>query len=408
MSKVVPLNHSAVRRRAPARADPTHIVGAAADALTQLKPSQPLYILWTERIAAAARDFAAGFPGTAMYAVKTNPHPEAIRAIYRAGVTSFDVASMQEIRLVRKVAPKARMYFMHPVKAPEAIREAYTVYGIRDFVLDCEEELYKILRETDLASDLRLYVRMGLPKNGKAAIDFSSKFGAGPEHAVKLLRQCRPVAEKLGLCFHVGTQITEPKVYAQAIDTAAKVIAKSGVSVDALDVGGGFPVPYPGQDAPALTTCFDTIKTALGKNGLAGLEILGEPGRALVAQGGSLVVRVELRKGQMLYLNDGTYGGLFDAGPLLNTRYPVRAYRDGGRFEDAIEAFQFAGPTCDSLDMMKGPFLLPADIDLGDWIEIGNLGAYSQGMRTNFNGFGGSETVFLFDSAEKTLKRKKK
>lgn len=397
MTKVVPLNSLRVRR-SQAEGLATRFTGESAAVINQLRPQRPLYILRPDRLAATARNFAAAFPGEAMYAVKTNPHETVIRTLYKAGIASFDVASMEEIRLVRKCAPKAKMYFMHPVKAPEAIAEAYHAYGIRHFVLDSLEELYKILRETNLASDLHLYVRLALPKNECAAIDFSSKFGAMPAEAVRLLRKCRSVAEHLGLCFHVGTQITDASVYARAVGHAATVIAASNVTIDALDVGGGFPVSYPGEESPALQTCIATLQEALATHGLSHLPLMAEPGRALVAESGSLVTRVELRKDNTLYLNDGTYGGLFDAGPMLNTRYPVTAHRPGGKFKKPLQHFRFVGPTCDSLDRMEGPFDLPGDIKLGDFIEIGNLGAYSQAMRTNFNGFGAADLVVVTDT----------
>ncbi len=309
--------------------------------------------------------------------------------------------------MVRKISRKARIYFMHPVKSPEAIREAYTLYGVRDFVLDTEDELFKIVRETELASDLNLYVRLALPRNGKASIDFSSKFGASPDEAAKLLQTARSVAQKLGLCFHVGTQTTDPSVYARAVNQAASVIRKSRVAVDVLDVGGGFPVRYADGDVPGFGTCIDALKTALAKAGLQNMPLLAEPGRALVAEGGALVARVELRKGLTLYLNDGTYGGLFDAGPMLNTRFPVTGHRAGEAFATETAEFRFAGPTCDSLDVMKGPFVLPADIDMGDWVEIGNLGAYSRSMRTHFNGFGFSDIICLYSDKSRYAVRKK-
>jgi ornithine decarboxylase len=330
-----------------------------------------------------------------MFAVKTNPHAHVIKNLYKAGVRTFDVASAEEMRLVKSVAPFAELYYMHPIKSQESIREAYFVHGVRHFVLDHEDELYKIMRETELATDLNLYVRVTLPKNENAYIDLSSKFGATPEEAVALLRQCRNVCQKLGVAFHVGTQITESSAFANAVTIVKSVIAQSSVKVDVIDVGGGFPVAYADEDVPSITNCIDVIKTAIACADLEDMELIAEPGRALVAQSGSLIVRVELRKGNRLYLNDGTYGGLFDAGPLLGTRFPVRAFRNGNDMSSEMADFTFAGPTCDSLDMMDGPFKLPADIDMGDWIEIDNLGAYSQSMRTNFNGFGASETVLL-------------
>ena len=365
--------------------------------MAQLRPPRPLYVLWPERIEETARRFRKAFPGETMFAVKTNPDRSVLRHLNRAGIHTFDVASIDEVRLVHRTLPKARLFFMHPVKSPEAIREAYYTHGVRHFVLDTEDELFKIMRETELATDLTLFVRLSLPKNNAATIDFSGKFGAAPKEAAKLLAQCRPVARSLGLCFHVGTQTIDPSVYARAVGVAADVIKNCGAKIDCLDVGGGFPVPYPGQDVPSVETCVDALCDALNAHGLNHLPLLAEPGRALVAESGSLVVRVELRKGNTLYINDGTYGGLFDAGSVLKVRFPVHGIRPDGAFSDEMKEFRFAGPTCDSIDMMKGPFVLPADIRMGDWIEIGNIGVYSQGMRTNFNGFGQADTLILHD-----------
>lgn len=398
MSKIIPMAAMALKQAENGKR-PARVVGSVDDVVALMRPARPLYIYWPERIGDAARAFTRAFPGETMYAVKTNPNRNVLQALSRAGVRSFDAASIDEIRMVRKTLPKAKIYFMHPVKSPEAINEAYHSYGVRDFVLDTEEELYKIIRETDLAAGLNLYVRVALPKNGKAAIDFSSKFGATPEEAIRLLQRCRPVADTLGLCFHVGTQTGDAGVYGKAVSVVAGIIRKSGVQIDMLDVGGGFPVPYPGEECPTIPQCIESMMAALAKEKLDHLPLLAEPGRALVAEGGALVARVELRKGNTLHINDGTYGGLFDAGALLNTRYPVRAIRSGNKkpLKGGLEAFRFAGPTCDSLDTMEGPFMLPSDIATGDWIEIGNLGAYSQGLRSNFNGFGAADSLCLYD-----------
>jgi ornithine decarboxylase len=393
MNKIVPL--STVKIRKIEGAAPLSYTGTAADVIAALKPALPLYIIRPEMIAQATRAFIAGFPGEALFAVKTNPDKAVIQIMARNGMRSFDAASIEEIRLVRKAAPKASIYFMHPVKAPEAIREAYFEHGVRAFVLDSKDELYKILRETELASDLKLFVRLALPKNSKAGIDFSSKFGASPDEAAELLGLCRPVAALLGLAFHVGTQSRDPSVYGRAVGKAADVIRASDVTVDTLDIGGGFPVSYIGEIAPATQACFDSLKKALKREKLSHLPLLAEPGRVLVAEAGSLVVRVEARKGDVLYINDGVYGGLFDAGPMLNVRFPVKAVSSDRPFDGDLVPFSFMGPTCDSIDRMKGPFYLPADIGAGDWIEVQNTGAYSAALRGNFNGFGKAGQVFL-------------
>lgn len=397
MGKLVSFRKKANQSGAPktVKRTPTVFKGTDEQLIRKRKPAKPLHVLQPAVIEAAARRFMDAFPGKAMFAVKTNPHESVIAALVKAGVSAFDAASIAEVRLVRAHAPKAEIYFMHPVKTPEAIREAYYRYGVRHFVLDCEDELYKIIRETGLATDLKLHVRLALPKNKGATIDLSSKFGATPMETAELLRKCRTVSEKLGLCFHVGTQISDATVFTQALLLAKSVIADSGVKVDMLDVGGGFPVFYTGENVPSIQTCMDVIRKGVRKAGLEHLELLAEPGRCLVAEGGKLVARVELRKGNLLYLNEGTYGGLFDAGPLLGTRFPVHAVRGEGVFEGGTIDFRLAGPTCDSLDMMEGPFTLPADIRMGDWIVFENTGAYSQTMRTDFNGFGKCDTILL-------------
>lgn len=404
----------AARRRYQGPAAPQAPVfhGDVDTLVARLQPSRPVYTLRPDMVEATARHFRAAFPGRPMYAVKTNPHDSVIAALIRGGFDAFDVASLEEVKLVRKISSTATLYFMHPVKSPEAIRAAYTRYGVRAFVFDCEDELHKILRETGYAKDLSLFVRVALPKNTKSAIDFSSKFGALPDDAARLAAIARPFAKTLGISFHVGTQIAGAAAYGAGIDCVAAIMARCGVTIDTIDVGGGFPVPYPGQeDVPTLEDCVAAMTSAIARNGLEHMPLLAEPGRYMVALSGSLIVRVELRKGDVLYINDGTYGGLFDAGAQLLQRFPVRAVRPG-RADDlpvAIKDFRFAGPTCDSLDMMDGPFTLPADIAMGDWIEIAHAGAYSACTRTNFNGFGAAETICLFAAASSstpTLKTK--
>jgi ornithine decarboxylase len=372
------------------------------EALAALRPARPLYAVYPQVIENAARQFVSAFPGKTLYAIKTNPEIQVLEALSRGGVQAYDVASIEEIRTVKSRFPGAEIYFMHTVKAPEDIREAYFGHGVRNFVLDCTDELYKILRETDLAQDLNLFVRLSLPKNDKAFIDFSSKFGASRAEAVELLKQCRPVANALGVSFHVGTQTTEAVRYAYAIAYAADVIAESGVKIDALNVGGGFPVPYAdGVAVCSIADCVDVIKAALEDAGLSDIPLMAEPGRILVAQGVKLVTRVELRKNDLLYINDGIYGGLFDACEWLGLRYPVKAFSCDRAFDQGDVAFRLAGPTCDSLDMMQGPFMLPNDIGMGDWVVFDNTGAYSVALRSNFNGFGHADTVCIEPSDHK-------
>lgn len=341
-----------------------------------------------------------------MYAVKCNPDERVIRALIAGGVKNFDCASIGEVKLIRRLMPDATIYFMHPVKSRESIREAYEDYGVTIFVLDSEAELNKITDVLDGAEDLTLFVRMAVPKQ-KVAVDFSAKFGAPPILAIELLKKARPYAARLGVSFHVGTHCLQTESYERAVQAALDVIDSSGVAVEALDIGGGFPANLtPDNPPPPIGDYFAAVRATLERNGRTDLHLLCEPGRGLVAAGGALVVRVELRKGDLLYINDGTYGGIFESGPCADLPYPVRMIRGGGRPHSAgMTAFRMAGPTCDSVDMMKGPFMLPGDIDEGDWIVIDQLGAYGEVSRTAFNGF---DTVIKVEQTAVAKSRSKR
>jgi ornithine decarboxylase len=323
--------------------------------------------------------------------VKCNPEPAVLRAIWAGGVRHFDCASIAEVTLVRRLFPGAAIHFMHPVKSRAAIRDAWILNGVRDFVFDSADELTKILTElaspeaAELNAQPGLFVRLGLPKSG-AVIDLSSKFGADVETAVALLRAARPHAGLLGLAFHVGSQCMDPLAWREAMALAGEVIRRAGVRIDVVDVGGGFPVAYPDITPPPLGAFMAEIDAAFDQLHLPHAKLWAEPGRALVAGGGSVVVQVQLRKGNMLYVNDGVYGSLADAG-ALGFRFPVRLIR-AREAEGAPEMpFSLFGPTCDSTDVMHGPFMLPNNVREGDWIEIGQLGAYGSSLRTAFNGF---------------------
>lgn len=382
-------------------ANDTHIDNGAftslAQAIETLRPAKPLYVLYPEIIRKTAEHFCRAFPGKTLFAVKTNPEAVVLDAVSEGGVYAFDVASLEEIVRVKSRYPAAEIYFMHPVKAPEDIRAAYFDYGVRNFVLDCKDELFKVLRETDLAQDLNIFIRLALPKNDKAMIDFSSKFGADRKEAIALLRETRHVAGSLSISFHVGTQTTDCAKYSAAIDYTADLVREAGVKIDSLNVGGGFPVAYEGDGLVcSVEDCVKAIKGALKRHGWQAMPLLAEPGRVLVAKGASLVTRIELRKGETLYINDGIYGGLFDACDWLGLNYPVKAFTSDRAFDGDMQDYRMAGPTCDSLDMMQGPFSLPSDIGMGDWVIFENTGAYSSVLRSNFNGFGHADMVCVY------------
>ncbi len=363
-----------------------------ADVVAIERPSEPVHCLHPARIIAAAEDFVAGFNGDVLYAVKCNPEPVVLQALWEGGVRHFDCASLAEIALVSRVLPDGKIHFMHPVKSRAAIAAAYAQFGVRDFVLDSASELQKILDETGNARDLGLVVRLALPA-GTARYDLSGKFGAWPEEAVALLRAASQHAEKLGVSFHVGSQCLDPLAWRRAIELAGRIIRASGVKVDLLDVGGGFPVAYPDMTPPPLGAFFAEIEASIDALDMPGLTIWSEPGRALVASGTSVVVQVQMRRGDALFINDGVYGSLSDAG-APGFRFPARLLRASAA---PATGFSFFGPTCDSADAMRGPFLLPNDAAEGDWIEIGQLGAYGACLATEFNGFAGARQVEVRD-----------
>lgn len=359
-----------------------------------VRPEHPVYCLRPDAVRRASQWFLTNFPGRTLFAVKTNPL--FIGAVAEAGVRHFDVASLREIELVAEQAPAARMSFMHPVKSRAAIRKAYFEFGIRDFALDSRAELDKILEETGHARDLNLFVRVAV-SNRHSSMSLAGKFGI-EGHAASELLLARQASRGLGICFHAGSQLMHQTAFVEAMDDVAGLIRKSGVIIDFLDVGGGFPSVYPNLAPPPLAEFIDAIAATFETMPVSETcELWCEPGRALVAEAASLVVRVDLRKGAALYLNDGVYGGLFDAGQPRFI-YPAQTLRPGADASAELDAFSFFGPTCDSMDYMPGPFLLSRDISEGDYIEIGGLGAYSLQLRTEFNGFNDFDCVEVSDA----------
>ncbi|MFZ5609151.1 MAG: type III PLP-dependent enzyme [Pseudomonadota bacterium] len=369
---------------------------SAGHVAQSLRPDDPVICLRPHAAIRAGRWFVDHFPGHVLYAVKANPAPEILEALWAGGVRRFDVASLREIALVRDLLPDAELAYMHPVKAVEAIRRAYVDHGVRVFALDSQTELKKILEATGHAKDLSLCVRLSVG-NSFAKLSLGAKFGVREAQAPALLLAARQHAARLGLCFHVGSQAMHPAAYTAALDVAKRVIARAGVVLDVIDVGGGFPSRYPGMEPPPLAAYVREIAAAVEKMPIPETcELWCEPGRALVAEAASLIVRVEARKDDVLYLNDGTYGSLFDAG-VPRWVYPVRLLRTR-RSVAALRDFAFYGPTCDDMDFMAGPFQVPADVKAGDYLEIGMLGAYGATMRTGFNGFHQGATVIAEDA----------
>tara|TARA_B100000945_G_scaffold317917_1_gene321644 strand:+ start:738 stop:1916 length:1179 start_codon:yes stop_codon:yes gene_type:complete len=364
--------------------------------VNRLKPENPVYCIRPRSIKKSVEFFKNNFPGRILYAVKTNPNEKIIKIIINNGIQNFDVASINEIKLIRKINNKVNIFYMHTVKSRDSIKEAYFQYNVRDFALDTKEELLKILEATNNAKDLNLYVRIAI-SNEHAEIDLSRKFGALSSEALGLLRLSKEHGKKVGLSFHVGSQCMDKISFKKGINEIGNIIKKTKIVPDVINIGGGFPSIYPDLMPEPLENYMAEIKQGLKNLKLVKMpEIFCEPGRALVAEAGSTIVKIILKKKQKLYINDGTYGSLFDAG-VPNFVLPSRMIKNGRTISKKLTAFNFYGPTCDSLDYMKGPFLLPNNIKEGDYIELGQLGAYGTTFRTNFNGFYSDEIYQVDD-----------
>lgn len=362
-----------------------------------LRPSYPVYCLRPDVLAGSARRFISQFPGTVLYAVKCNPHPLVMNALYKGGLRHFDTASLTEIAQVSDAFSDAHAYFMHPVKARAVIKTAYKVYGVRHFVVDHPDELNKVTEEVG-AQGNTIIVRVNTPPADDALYHLAAKFGAEAEEAAVLMKAAVECGASVGLAFHVGSQCRSPDAYRTALEILGEVIEKAGVEPVCIDVGGGFPAAYGDRPVPALDTYMAVIREGLKRLLLSPtVEIFAEPGRALVAHGCSLLTQVQLRKDNRLYINDGIYGSLSEMSQVA-IRLPARLIRLDAPASDTLGEFVLNGPTCDSLDVLPGTFTLPEDVREGDWIEIDQVGAYSNALATRFNGFYPETFVQVFDA----------
>lgn len=378
---------------------------SAADLVAALKPERPVLCARPHAAARAARWFVDNFDGDVAYAYKANSSVFLIGALYGAGIRHFDVASLPEIEDAATI-PGVTLHFMHPVKSREAINRAYFKHGVRSFSLDTEDELQKIVDETSgpsgSARDLALFVRITVPAIN-SRIPLERKFGTSGQKAARLLVKARQVAAELGITFHVGSQTMTPDAYVNALAEVQRLIGKAGVVVDRLDVGGGFPSIYPGMQPAPLSRFLAAIREGVDKLPVReNVRLMAEPGRALVAEAESVVVRVEARRGNDLFINDGGYGVLFDAAHL-GWIYPARLLNREPKAGEAPVSYELWGPTCDSIDHMKGPFVLPACVKEGDYLEIGNVGAYGRAIAGDFNGYGKYEEAILDDEPMMTM-----
>lgn len=354
-----------------------------ADVIAQRQPEHPVMCFCPDAFRAEARRFVAGFPGDVHFAVKANPFPNVLDWLAEGGVKGFDVASIAEIEMVRQRLGDAHCAFNHPVKTRKDIARAYTDLGIRDFVVDHEKELDKI---ADICGrDCVIEVRIA-KANPDAEVDLNDKFGCDAQTAARLMRSAHELGFAVAAAMHVGWQARNPVAWREAMALAAGAASAAGVNLAYANLGGGFPSVLMPKDR-TLEDFFGEIRTAR-TDVMPGTPLNCEPGSALVWNAAAVIAQVVLRKDGALHLTDGIYGSLNEV-RFSRISPPASVYRGrGNRIEGPSRAFTIFGPTCDSLDVLPTPVELPQAIDEGDYVVFGWMGAYSNALRTDFNGLG--------------------
>ncbi len=363
-------------------------------------PKNPVYCIYPHVYLETAKEFLSGFPGRVLYAVKANADPSVLRLLTDAGVCHFDCASLPEIELVDAIDPDATKYFMIPTRIREAAGTAQEKHGVRHFMVDHMSGLSQLAKEIETSRSV-IFARMAV-HHESAMEDLSVRFGAQPEEMPLLLQAIRDSGAEPALAFNVGSSVTDPDAYRYSMSVTKSVLDQLPFRLRLIDVGGGYPKSYPGFIVPQIDEYFRAVAESVGTLPLAdNAEVLGEPGRALAAPGMSAVVEVLLRKDNRLYINDGMYGVFWVLRIDGHDRYPVRTFRNGMTLDGATMEFEINGPTCDATDTLPGLVALPVDIRPGDYLEFGNIGAYSLSGRTDFNGYYSNRIVTITSQNER-------
>lgn len=370
---------------------------STADLIRAERPDAPSFLFSERLLRQAADTFKRGIDGLVTYAVKANPSDHIVTTLIDEALPAFDVASQNEMALVRQFAPNVDLHYNNPIKSRREIEAAHTEYRVKSFAIDNIAQLHQIAAIVPPTKDVEITVRF---KAGKArkAYDFGTKFGVMEAGAIEIVQQVEAMGYSASLCFHVGSQCEDMDAYDRHIAAAGRIAQKSGMTLKRLNLGGGFPAAYPSSGAPPMEQYFETIRRGLIKTfSTSAPQIIVEPGRALVTPCTSLLLRVKhQRDGRSVYLNDGAYGALMEV-KFMPIIPPVRVWRGNQVLEGETGQFTIFGPTCDSYDVLPQLFDLPKSIEEDDWIEFGLMGAYTQASVTNFNGFSDRPQFYVDD-----------
>jgi ornithine decarboxylase len=352
----------------------------------------PLLVVDCEQVRRQYRALRAALPGVDLhYALKPLPHASVVATLRDEGAF-FDLATTGEVELVKAqgIGPE-RCIHTHPIKRDSDIRDALR-FGVTTFVVDNPDEIRKFVRYRKRAEVL-LRVCFRSPT---AVCDLSKKFGCDAGAVLGLIETARRLGVRVrGLSFHVGSQAADPSKYIEAIQACTNLIAEALLaglpSLDVLDIGGGFPVPYTEAVMPIDEFCAP-IRSALAKLPKH-VRVIAEPGRFIAAPAAvavSTVMGKAKRDGRWwYYLDDGLYGSY--SGQLFDhAKYPVAALRDGGELFESV----LAGPTCDSIDVIDDNIALP-ELEVGDLVVGRMMGAYTWASATDFNFFKRAKVVVM-------------
>ncbi|WP_417601125.1 type III PLP-dependent enzyme [Pararhodobacter oceanensis] len=362
------------------------------DYLRAVGPNDPVMFLSPAALQAQAQRFTRGFPGLVTYAVKSNPEEAVITNLAAAGLRGFDVASPDEIAMISRLVPDAALHYNNPVRARHEIIFAVG-RDVASYSVDSLSELDKLFALVPTARSngepVEITARFKLPVAG-AAYDFGAKFGATEAVATEILARVAERGYVPSLTFHPGTQCTDPMAWDAYIHAAGRIADAAGVSIERLNVGGGFPSHRVQAQTPELEAIFALIARVTDEVfGDAAPALVCEPGRAMVADSFALLARIKaLRDDAHVFLNDGVYGA-FSELPLMGAMDRITAWSpEGAQRRGEIRGRTVFGPTCDSVDRLPGDTPLPGDIEEGDFLLIQGMGAYSVPTNTRFNGFG--------------------
>lgn len=355
-----------------------------------LKHQTPVLFLSLNRIRETYRELTSALPGVTMYyAVKSNSNPEIINVLNNED-SCFDVCSNGEIDILKKCGITAdRCIHTHPIKRDSDIRYALD-YGISIFVVDNEDELLKLLPYKD---KLRVLIRMSIQNPG-CLVNLSHKFGVAPELTWDLIQKANSMGLSIaGVSFHAGSQNENSLKYIEALEYCRDIFkraALSGINMEIVDIGGGFPIRYLTPVLPLAQFCRQ-INEYLERY-FSSYKIIAEPGRVLCGPSMMLASKVigrSLRKGVWwYYLDEGVYGS-FSGKMYDHADYPMYVNKSGERYTSVL-----AGPTCDSIDVLYENISLPL-LDIGDLIIFESMGSYTTASASEFNGFPKAKIVVV-------------